>query len=79
MQHQQDKYNWTFLFLGAGIDAYQEAESIGIGGIYTMSVAADSTGMNNMYTSVTCASKAVRSSATLDGLEWKTGDLGQGQ
>lgn len=77
IQHQQEKYSWTFLFLGAGIDAYQEAESIGIGGLYAMNVSADSAGTKNMYYSVTTASNAVRSNATLDGLNWKTGDIGK--
>lgn len=78
IEHQQSKYSWTFLFLGAGIDAYSEAESIGIGGVYTMSVQASKVGTDNLYKSVTFASNAVRSSATLDGLDWKVGDVGNG-
>lgn len=30
IQHQQEKYNWEFVFLGANIDAVKEAGSIGI-------------------------------------------------
>lgn len=78
IEHQQSKYSWTFLFLGAGIDAYSEAESIGIGGVYTMSVQASKVGTDNLYKSVTFASNAVRRSATLDGLDWKVGDVGNG-
>lgn len=78
IEHQQSKYSWTFLFLGAGIDAYSEAESIGIGGVYTMSVQASKVGTDNLYKSVTFASNAVRSSVTLDGLNWKVGDVGNG-
>lgn len=81
IEHQQSKYSWQFLFLGAGIDAYQEAASIGIGGIHTMSVTNDSVGTRNMYQSVTYASNAIRSSCcTTDGLHddsWKVGDTGQ--
>ena len=76
IEHQQSKYSWTFLFFGAGIDAYQEAESIGIGSVHTMSVTADKTGTDNLYKSVITASNAVRSSVTLDGLDWKVGDVG---
>lgn len=78
IEHQQSKYSWTFLFLGAGIDAYSEAESIGIGGVYAMSVQASNVGTANLYKSVTYASSAVRSSVTLDGLDWKVGDVGNG-
>ena len=30
IKHQQEKYNWEFIFLGANIDAAKEADSIGI-------------------------------------------------
>jgi hypothetical protein len=30
IQHQQEKYNWEFIFLGANIDAKKEADSLGI-------------------------------------------------
>lgn len=82
IEHQQTKYSWQFLFLGAGIDAYQEAESIGIGGVHTMSASHSSFGAQSIYTSVSNASKAVRSSyCVTDCLKdesWKTGDLGRG-
>ena len=80
IQHQQEKYSWQFLFLGAGIDAYKEASSIGIGGVHTMSVRSDSAGTRNMYCSVANASTAIRTSCTLDALtdeSWKVGDVGQ--
>lgn len=81
IEHQQNKYSWQFLFLGAGIDAYREASSIGIGGVHTMSVTANKEGTQNVYCSVSNASKAIRSSCTLDSLtdnSWKVGDLGNG-
>lgn len=30
IQHQQEKYSWEFIFMGANIDVVKEAESIGI-------------------------------------------------
>ena len=30
IKHQQDRYNWEFIFLGANIDAAKEADSMGI-------------------------------------------------
>ena len=79
IEHQQNKYSWQFLFLGAGIDAYREASSIGIGGVHTMSVTASKEGTQNVYCSASNASKTIRSSCTLDSLtdnSWKVGDLG---
>jgi hypothetical protein len=32
IKHQQEKFNWEFIFLGANIDAKKEAASIGIDG-----------------------------------------------
>lgn len=81
IEHQQSKYSWQFLFLGAGIDAYEEAASIGIGGMCAMSVTATSYGTKNMYMSVTNASKTIRSSCCTDALHdesWKVGDVGNG-
>ena len=77
IEHQQEKYSWQFIFVGAGIDAYAEAESIGLGGYHTMSVSKSAEGSHLMYTSVACASNAIRSAATLDSLgnTWKTGDV----
>ena len=79
IEHQQTKYSWEFMFLGAGIDAYEEAASIGLNNVHTMSVASSADGINNMYASVTYATNAIRSCATLDSLgdSWKTGDVGK--
>ena len=30
IEHQQDKYSWMFMFLGANMDAVKEAQDIGI-------------------------------------------------
>lgn len=81
IQHQQDKYSWQFLFLGAGIDAYKEARSIGIGDSHTMSVTADSLGTQNVYCSIANASKVIRGNVcvanSLTDNAWKVGDLGE--
>lgn len=86
IRHQEEKYSWQFIFIGAGIDAYAEAESIGLGGSHAMSVSKSSFGAQSMYSSVTFASSAIRGAgggggATLDSLgnSWKTGDIGNGE
>ncbi|WP_052427603.1 hypothetical protein [Neobacillus niacini] len=30
IKHQQEKYSWEFIFLGANIDAQKEADNLGI-------------------------------------------------
>lgn len=50
IKHQEDKYNWQFLFLGANINVEEEAHSRGIidhGSMLTYS--ATDKGMDNMY------------------------------
>lgn len=59
IEHQQNKYSWEFIFLGAGIDAKSEADSIGINGL-SASVRATTDGINCMFTTMACQTKAIR-------------------
>ncbi|MGE5473947.1 MAG: vWA domain-containing protein [Ignavibacteriales bacterium] len=52
--HQQEKYNWDFMFLGANIDAAKEADSLGIGRKNAISYEASKAGVRVMYDKV-CA------------------------
>ncbi len=47
--HQQEKYNWEFIFLGANIDAVKEADSIGINTSNAYNFEATSEGVEVMY------------------------------
>lgn len=49
IKHQQEKYNWEFIFLGANIDAAKEADSLGISMEDAYSYEASSQGMEVMY------------------------------
>jgi len=49
IRHQQEKYNWEFIFLGANIDATKEADSIGIDVNNAYSFKASKTGVASMY------------------------------
>lgn len=49
IKHQQEKYNWEFLFLGANIDAVKEADNIGISKNSAFSYEASEVGVKNMY------------------------------
>lgn len=64
--HQTDKYNWQFLFLGANMDATQEAEGIGIKGMYAANYTANDWGTQSVYSTLTSTVSAVRSGAVLD-------------
>ena len=49
---QKERYGWEFLFLGANIDAAQEAARFGIAEDYAATYVADETGTNLIYESV---------------------------
>ncbi|UOY91762.1 VWA domain-containing protein [Ectobacillus sp. JY-23] len=50
IKHQQETYSWEFLFLGANIDAAQEAKSIGIHAENAFEFLACESGVQDMYT-----------------------------
>jgi uncharacterized protein YegL len=49
IQHQQEKYNWEFIFMGANIDAAKEADSLGIDIENSYNFEASHKGVENMY------------------------------
>lgn len=49
IQHQQEKYQWEFIFLGANIDAEKEADSLGIAIENAYSFEASDKGVERMY------------------------------
>lgn len=49
IQHQQEKYNWEFIFLGANIDAAKEAVNIGISKDNAFNFEASVDGIEMMY------------------------------
>ena len=49
IKHQQEKYSWEFIFLGANIDAAKEAGSIGICADNAISFEASKKGVEAMY------------------------------
>ena len=50
--HQQDKYSWNFIFLGANVDAVCEASKLGIDSDFARNYTADSAGTANLYAGV---------------------------
>lgn len=52
IKHQQEKYSWKFIFLGANIDASKEADNIGIDAKNAFQFQASSDGVAEMYNMV---------------------------
>ncbi|HAQ07782.1 MAG TPA: hypothetical protein DCR24_09760, partial [Bacillus bacterium] len=49
IKHQQEKYKWEFIFMGANIDAAREADSLGIDVENAFTFEASRKGVENMY------------------------------
>lgn len=69
IEHEQEKYGWEFLFLGANIDAVETANSIGISSARTANFVADSQGLDLSFEAVGSAIHAVRCRAPL-AMDW---------
>lgn len=62
IKHQQEKYAWEFIFLGANIDATKEADSIGISMDNAYNFESSKAGVEKMYCMVNEAVTERRSS-----------------
>ena len=62
IEHQQSKYSWIFMFLGANVDAFAEAGSLGIKSDYVQTFSANSAGTNSVYSTFCGTLSAIRSS-----------------
>ncbi|MBM6616586.1 vWA domain-containing protein [Bacillus suaedaesalsae] len=49
IHHQQEKYNWEFIFMGANLDAAKEANHLGINSEHAYHFEASSKGVEEMY------------------------------
>ena len=52
IEHQQEKYSWVFMFLGANIDAVGEARSLGIDTKFSKTYTASDVGTQSVYKAV---------------------------
>ena len=64
-------HNWEFIFIGADIDSYGEAASIGIRRSRVANYEKSSRGFKNLYRSVERVSDSVRFNRDLDDGDWK--------
>lgn len=67
VEHQTNKYNWSFIFLGANIDAIAEAESIGIFARNSMNYAATDIGTRDLYSTISESVSNYRTNDVYDG------------
>ena len=70
IKHQTNGHGWTFMFLGANMDAVKEADSIGISRDYAVDYAWSAQGTSAAYTTMSAAACATKS-CTLDALDLK--------
>jgi len=61
VKHQQEKYGWEFLFLGANMDVFAEAGSIGIRAVNTVAYVASKQGIKDAYNIASSATYSLRS------------------
>ena len=70
VEHQQGKYSWKFMFLGADIDSFAEAGKIGIGLDSTVNFTKSKKGHECLYRGLTVAASNYREVGVL-GTDWK--------
>ena len=64
-------HSWEFLFIGADIDAYEEAGSLGIDSNHTAKYRKSSAGLGALFDSVSDAHEEVTRGGTISGMRWK--------
>ena len=60
IEHQQSKYSWKFVFLGANMDAVKEAGGLGIQGAYARGYTCSKKGLDSAYKGMSMAVGVVR-------------------
>lgn len=60
IEHQQNKYSWTFIFLGANMDAVGEAASLGINASHSHTYTASAQGTSSVYMSLDATMSCLR-------------------
>ena len=76
VKHQQEKYGWEFIFIGANIDAYEEAQRFGIIKDRAVNYVCDEVGIANVYAGVSKAVCAVMSAKKATEVESRLSESG---
>lgn len=64
IEHQQNKYNWEFIFLGANIDAMEVASGFGIN--LSSNYESSGVGLDSMFSSLSKTVNEYRATGTID-------------
>lgn len=70
VEHQQTKYSWKFMFLGANIDSFAEANNLGIIQDCAYNFRQTSDGTRSMYSGLSAACSSYRDCGDI-GTDWK--------
>jgi len=62
IKHQQEKYNWRFMFYGANVDAFAEGASMGIAAQNSIPYISSPEGLNTLYNSISSTTTTFRNS-----------------
>lgn len=73
IKHQQEKYNWKFIFLGANQDAVTIGSQSNISPDLSMTFNSSSLGINNLFQTTSCMLKCFRCGAVSD-MSFSTSD-----
>ena len=76
VKHQQEKYGWEFILIGANIDAYEEAQRFGIIKDRAVNYVCDEVGIANVYAGVSKAVCAVMSAKKATEVESRLSESG---
>jgi len=68
INHQEDRYNWNFLFLGSNIDAKKAGTSIGIQGVCTYNFAQSVGGFRSVSSAINYVSSGLSCGASYKNL-----------
>lgn len=60
IEHQQSKYSWEFMYLGADLNSMKEAQSLGFNPSYSKQYTASSEGTQSVYSALACAATSAK-------------------
>ena len=63
IEHQEEKYDWTFMYLAANQDAFEVGRQFGMNDYNSINFNANSNGTTGAFTNMTTATKCYRKSA----------------
>lgn len=72
IEHQQQKYSWQFVFLGANMDAVSEARKLGISAKYAADFTPSHSGVRKMYSMALDSVMSGKRTGVSLGADWKS-------